>query len=78
MGIVEAFAGDPQLAERANLVILTGALDDPLRSDEQASEGELAVRRPMRELVSSAGLTGRVAAFGLAEEGAGTRPLEPV
>jgi sucrose-phosphate synthase len=66
MGIVEAFAGNPGLAERANLVILTGALDDPLSSDEQASEAELAVLRPMRELVSSAGLTGRVAAFGLA------------
>jgi sucrose-phosphate synthase len=63
--IVEAFAADPALRAAANLVILTGSLDDPLRSDAGASEGELQVLRPIRELIASAGLEGAVSAFAL-------------
>ena len=63
--IVEAFATDRALRESANLVVLTGALDDPLRSDDGASVGELEVLRPIRELISSADLEGSVAAFAL-------------
>lgn len=65
LGIVEAFARSDRLAETANVVFLTGALDDPLRSDAGASADELAVLRPIRELVASAGLGGKIAAFGL-------------
>lgn len=65
MGIVAAFAESAELADAANLVLLTGALEDPLRSDAGAREGELEVLRPIRELVAAAGLDGRVAAFGL-------------
>ncbi|MBU1228044.1 MAG: glycosyltransferase [Actinobacteria bacterium] len=63
--IVEAFATDDALRRTANLVILTGSLDDPLHSDDGISAGELAVLRPLRELIASAGLEGSVAAFAL-------------
>ncbi|MCB2222580.1 MAG: glycosyltransferase [Actinobacteria bacterium] len=63
--IVEAFAADGALRDAANLVILTGSLDDPLRSDEGASPGELEVLGPIRDLIASSGLDGAVAAFAL-------------
>ncbi len=63
--IVEAFATDEMLRRTANLVILTGSLDDPLHSDHGISEGELAVLRPIRDLIDAAGLEGSVAAFAL-------------
>jgi len=63
--IVEAYAADANLRETANLVILTGPLGDPLHSDQGISESELAVLRPIRDLITSAGLGGAVAAFAL-------------
>jgi len=63
--IVEAFATNEKLRMAANLVILTGALDDPLRSDDGISEAELEVLRPIRDLIASSGLDGKVAAFAL-------------
>ena len=63
--IVEAFANDAALRRSANLVILTGSLDDPLRSDDGISESELEVLRPIRGLIASSGLEGAVAAFAL-------------
>ena len=38
--LVEAFATDERLRAAANLVILTGSLDDPLRSDDGLSDGD--------------------------------------
>ena len=73
--IVEAFAQDAELRQMANLVILTGALDDPLRSDEGVSAGELEVLRPIRDLIGSAGLEGSVAAFALPGPGSARRRL---
>ncbi|MCJ7724766.1 MAG: glycosyltransferase, partial [Acidimicrobiia bacterium] len=63
--IVEAFARSEALRRSANLVILTGSLDDPLRSDEGVSEDEVRVLRPIRDLIASAGLSGAVSAFAL-------------
>lgn len=65
LSIVEAFATDEALRASANLVVLTGSLDDPLRSDDGVSAGELEVLMPIRALISSAGLEGSVAAFAL-------------
>lgn len=63
--IVEAFATDRELRAAANLVILTGSLDDPLRSDAGAAPGELEVLGPIRDLIGGAGLDGAVSAFAL-------------
>jgi len=65
LSIVEAFATEEELRASANLVVLTGALDDPLRSDDGVSAGELEVLRPIRALIASSGLEGSVAAFAL-------------
>jgi len=65
LSIFEAFAADEALRTSANLVVLTGSLDDPLRSDDGVSAGELEVLRPIRAVISSGGLEGSVAAFAL-------------
>ena len=63
--IIEAFAADESLRAAANLVILTGSLDDPLRSDEGVTDAEMEVLAPIRELIVGAGLIGAVSAFAL-------------
>ncbi|HSR44224.1 MAG TPA: glycosyltransferase [Acidimicrobiia bacterium] len=63
--LVEAFAASTHLQETANLVFITGALDDPLRSDAGAGEMELSVLRDLRRTVIDTGLSGKVAGFGI-------------
>ncbi len=63
--LAEAFATSPELQEKANLVFITGALEDPLRSDLGAGETELSVLHELRTTVEGNGLQGRVAAFGV-------------
>ncbi len=64
LGLVQAFAMNEVLQERANLVLLTGGLDNPLQqkaSDEIAEE----VLAPIRKVVAENNLWGKIAAFGL-------------
>ncbi|WP_257236985.1 glycosyltransferase [Nostoc sp. 'Peltigera malacea cyanobiont' DB3992] len=64
---MQAFAISPTLQERANLVVLTGGLDDPLReetSDDIAEE----VLAPIREVIKENDLWGKVSAFGLSDQ----------
>lgn len=63
VALVKAFAGSETLQEKANLVILTGALDDPLREDAGASEEELAVLNELRAVVKENDLWGTISAF---------------
>ena len=46
LALVEAFAGSPTLRESANLVILTGSLDDPLEDYGAAKDEERRPRLP--------------------------------
>lgn len=64
-GLLRAYAQSPRLRERANLVIITGALDDPLRRDEGSSPAERQVLTELRILVEAHALWGRVSAFAL-------------
>ncbi len=66
LGLVEAFAGSPELKRSANLLLVTAALDDPLRSDRGAGETERQVLAEIRSLIATAGLQGRVSAFAIA------------
>jgi sucrose-phosphate synthase len=67
-GLVQAFAMSQTLQERANLVLLTGGLDDPLR--EQASDDVTEeVLAPIREVVEENNLWGKISAFGLSDQG---------
>jgi sucrose-phosphate synthase len=65
IGLVRAYAGSPELQRLANLVMFTGALNDPLRDDAEASEIEQAVLAEIREVVNAHNLWGKVSAFAL-------------
>ncbi len=65
LALVRAFAQSPALQAQANLLIFTGALDDPLRDDSKAGPGEKQVLAEIRQVVASQGLWGKVSAFAL-------------
>lgn len=66
LGLVEAFASSPVLRERANLVIVTGDLDDPLGAGyRSAGAGERAVLDGLMGVIEGAGLRGQVSMFAL-------------
>jgi len=65
VGLVRAFAQSKELQEEANLIFITGALDDPLRDDSEAGPTEREVLAEIREVVESNDLWGKVSAFGL-------------
>lgn len=64
LGLVQAFAMSPQLQERANLVLLTGGLDNPLK-EEASDEITEEVLAPIRKVVEENDLWGKISAFGL-------------
>lgn len=63
--LVEAFAGHSGLRERANLIIITRGLDDPLRDPDSAPEEEQPVLRALISEVERSRLWGCVSAFSL-------------
>ena len=65
LSLVEAFAGSDELRRRANLLIITRGLDDPLRDPGGASDEERAVLEALISAVQRADLWGAVSAFGL-------------
>lgn len=65
LGLVQAFARSQALQERANLVLITGALDNPLHEDAGAGATEREVLAQIREVVQAGGLWGKVSAFAL-------------
>jgi sucrose-phosphate synthase len=65
LGLVQAFARSEALQERANLVIITGALDDPLHEDAGTSPAEREVLAQVRSVVKENNLWGKVSAFAL-------------
>ncbi len=69
LGLLEAFAGSPSLREAANLVLITGDLDDPLRDYESAGPGERAVLDSLMAVIDRAQLRGQVAMFALRGQG---------
>jgi sucrose-phosphate synthase len=69
LGLVQAFAMSQTLQERANLVILTGGLDDPLHEEADNDLAEHAVLSPIREVVGENDLWGKISAFGLSDTG---------
>lgn len=70
IALVRAFAQNPSLRARANLMMVMRGLDDPLRDFERASVGDQAVLRPLVREVQTSGLWGAVSAFSLAGQDA--------
>jgi sucrose-phosphate synthase len=65
LGLVQAFAHNPSLQSKANLVFITGALDNPLRENSPASPTEKAVLAQIRQVVQKNDLWGKISAFAL-------------
>jgi sucrose-phosphate synthase len=65
LALVEAFAGSPTLRESANLVILTGSLENPLGDYSAAKDEERAVLDSLMEIIDRAGMRGEVSMFAL-------------
>jgi sucrose-phosphate synthase len=65
LGLVEAFACSSELRQRANLVILTGNLEDPLNGFSKAGETESAVLESLMKVINSKNLRGQVSMFAI-------------
>jgi sucrose-phosphate synthase len=63
--LVRAFARTPELHERANLVLFTGALNDPLRDASGARPTEQEVLAEILAEVEAHDLWGKISAFAL-------------
>jgi sucrose-phosphate synthase len=63
LGLVQAFAQSQTLQEKANLVIITAGLDNPLQEKVKDEKTELQVLAPIREVVKDNDLWGKISAF---------------
>jgi len=68
--LVQAFAQSPELKRRANLLIVTRGLDDPLREVDSVPEGQKEVLRDVVSEVERSDLWGCVSAFNLSGQSA--------
>ena len=65
LSLVEAFASSPTLRDSANLVILTGNMENPLADYRDADEGERAVLDGIMGTIDRAGMRGMVSMFAI-------------
>jgi len=68
LGLVQAFAHSQELQERANLVMITGGLDNPLKEQVKDEVTEQQVLAPIREVVENHNLWGKISAFGVPDQ----------
>ena len=69
LALVEAFASSPTLRESANLVIVTGDLEDPLSDYRNAGEDERVVLDSLMEVIDRSRMRGEVSMFALRSQG---------
>jgi sucrose-phosphate synthase len=69
LGLVQAFAHSPELRQRANLVIITGNIEDPLRDYRHVGETEEAVLESLMAVIDQEHLRGQVSMFALRGQG---------
>ena len=65
LGLVKAFAGSEELRRRANLVMITRGLEDPLHDPDEATEEQRPVIQALISEIERADLRGHVSAFSL-------------
>ena len=65
LDLVRAFARTPELLRKANLVLFTGAQNDPLRDTSAANPIEREVLAQIRRVVRGRSLWGKIATFAL-------------
>jgi sucrose-phosphate synthase len=69
LGLVEAFACSPELRQRANLVIVTSSLVEPLQDYREAGETERAVLDSLMAVIQQEQLHGQISMFALRGQG---------
>ncbi len=65
LGLVQAFASSTELRQNANLVILTGNLEDPLNGFDMARETEKDVLESLLKVINESDLRGQVSMFSI-------------
>jgi len=65
VGLVRAFAGNPQLQQKANLLLITRGLDNPLANYSQAAGGVKEVLDQVMAVVDESGLRGEISLLSL-------------
>jgi len=63
LGLVQAFALSQILQERANLLLITPGLDNPLHEEASDDRTEQEVLAPIRDVVKENNLWGKISAF---------------
>lgn len=69
LALVQALAASPELQEHANLVMITGDLDNPLDDYSRAGQSERAVLDQLMDVIEQARLRGKVSMFALRGQG---------
>jgi sucrose-phosphate synthase len=65
LGLVEAFASSPELRQKANLVIITGNLEDPLNGFDSAGLTEKIVLESLLAVIEKRNLRDQVSMFAI-------------
>ncbi len=65
IGLIRAFAESPDLQASANLLLVTGALNDPLHDDTRATPPEREVLKQIHGVIEEHHLWGKISAFAL-------------
>jgi sucrose-phosphate synthase len=65
LGLVEAFSSSPELRQKANLVIITGNLEDPLNGFDTAGITEKSVLESLLNVIDKQNLRGQVSMFAI-------------
>lgn len=65
LGLVQAFASSTELRQKANLVILTGNLEDPLNGFDSVGETEKDVLDSLLKVIDETELRGQVSMFSI-------------
>jgi len=65
LGLVQAFASSTELRQKANLVILTGNLEDPLNGFDSIGETEKDVLDSILKVINESELRGQVSMFSI-------------
>ncbi|NOY57059.1 MAG: glycosyltransferase family 1 protein [Actinobacteria bacterium] len=66
--LIDAFGHSEELRSRANLVLITGAIEDPLHDDGPASRSERRVLAGLREAITAYDLGGAVSGFAIGNQ----------
>ncbi|NEO09688.1 glycosyltransferase [Moorena sp. SIO3I8] len=68
LGLVQGFADDVIVQQKANVVLITGGLDNPLQEKVHDQQTEKLVIGPIREVVREKNLWGKISAFSVPDQ----------